>query len=79
VTCVRTVVGKPFQFSDGLALPVGSRFGFPAQAIQHDNEELSNPTQFDGYRYASKAQKEVSDMDVDKRYSASSVDTHYLP
>ncbi|CAI6334293.1 unnamed protein product [Periconia digitata] len=79
ITCVRTVVDKPFQFSDGLILPAGTRFGFPSQAIQDDNQALSNSSQFDGFRHANKNGREQSETDGDRRDSASSVDTHYLP
>ncbi|KAF2972981.1 hypothetical protein GQX73_g504 [Xylaria multiplex] len=47
VTCSRTVVGHPFVFPDGLALPVGTRFGFPTQAMQNDAD-----SKFDGFRFA---------------------------
>ncbi|KAF2789623.1 cytochrome P450 monooxygenase, partial [Melanomma pulvis-pyrius CBS 109.77] len=79
ITCVRTVVGKPFQFSDGLILPAGTRFGFPAQAIQHDHDALRNPSEFDGFRFAGKNTKDISVTDGDKREGASSVDKSYFP
>ena len=41
------MLDKPFTFSDGLTLPVGTRFGFPIKAIQNDPE-----LEFDGFRFA---------------------------
>ena len=79
MTCVRTVLEQPFQFTDGLTLPVGTRFGFPAQAIQHDHDALQNPAEFDGFRFAKRNEDDHAATDGDKRWAASSVDASYLP
>ncbi|MCJ1401069.1 hypothetical protein MMC11_004281 [Xylographa trunciseda] len=52
VTCARTVMVKPFQFHDGLSIPVGSRVAIPGMAIQQDPDNFQNPLQFDGFRFA---------------------------
>ncbi|KAF2014407.1 cytochrome P450 [Aaosphaeria arxii CBS 175.79] len=79
MTCVRTVLGQPFQFDDGLILPVGTRFGFPAQAIQHDHDALDNPAEFDGFRFVRRGVDDRSVASGEKQWAASSVDTSYLP
>ncbi|KAI1422003.1 cytochrome P450 [Xylaria sp. FL1777] len=47
ITCSRTVLGRPIVFPDGLTLPVGTRFGFPTEAMQNDADGS-----FDGFRFA---------------------------
>ncbi|OAL00888.1 cytochrome P450 [Phaeosphaeriaceae sp. SRC1lsM3a] len=79
MTCVRTVLEEPFRFSDGLTLPVGTRFGFPSQAIQHDHDSLQNPAEFDGFRFAKRNKDNSPEPDGEKQWAASSVDTSYLP
>ncbi|KAL1604768.1 hypothetical protein SLS60_004308 [Paraconiothyrium brasiliense] len=49
---------KPFEFSDGLTLPVGTRFGFPIRAMQHDSDNYESPDTFDGFRFFKKTQAE---------------------
>ncbi|KAH6666347.1 cytochrome P450 [Halenospora varia] len=78
ITCVRTVLGRPFQFSDGLTLPVGSQFGFPAKAIQGDYEGFKSPSEFVGFRFAGQNSDEIGVAENDKRWGASSVDTSNL-
>ncbi|KAI3326352.1 cytochrome P450 [Xylariaceae sp. AK1471] len=46
ITCSRTVLDRPFVFPNGLTLPVGTRFGFPTEAMQSDAENS-----FDGFRF----------------------------
>lgn len=47
VTCSRTVLERPIVFPDGLTLPVGTRFGFPTEAMQNDADGS-----FEGFRFA---------------------------
>ncbi|ETS77619.1 hypothetical protein PFICI_09681 [Pestalotiopsis fici W106-1] len=52
VSVVRTVRDKPFQFSDGLILPVGSWFGFPIQAFhQEEQNGATDRSTFIGFRF----------------------------
>ncbi|KAI0516995.1 cytochrome P450 [Xylaria bambusicola] len=76
VTAARTVLEQPFQFSDGLTLPVGTRFGFPAKAIQGSCTELADPKTFDGRRFLTLKTSEPSGTASpdQKRWGASSVD-----
>ncbi|GAW25785.1 putative cytochrome P450 [Rosellinia necatrix] len=76
VTAARTVLEKPFQFSDGLTLPVGTRFGFPAKAIQGSCKELADTKTFHGRRFLIPNTSGPSEMasSVQKRRGASSVD-----
>ncbi|KAI0401584.1 cytochrome P450 [Xylaria palmicola] len=46
ITCSRTVLERPFVFPDGLTLPVGTRFGFPTEAMQNDADNS-----FNGFRF----------------------------
>lgn len=43
---------NPYQFHDGLTLPVGARFAFPSRAIMCDSDNFENPYEFDGFRFA---------------------------
>ncbi|KAL6834289.1 cytochrome P450 [Trichoderma sp. SZMC 28015] len=52
ITAARTVMEKPYQFHDGLTLPVGARFAFPSRAIMCDSDNFENPYEFDGFRFA---------------------------
>ncbi|KAH8161836.1 hypothetical protein CIB48_g6412 [Xylaria polymorpha] len=47
ITCSRTVLERPIVFPDGLTLPVGTRFGFPTEAMQNDADGS-----FEGFRFA---------------------------
>lgn len=79
VTSVRTVLNSPFQFTDGLTLPVGCRFGFPAKAIQLDHHGLKNPRKFDGFRFSRPSVDEASTSEAERKWGASSVNTSNLP
>ncbi len=69
VTCARTVLEKPYEFHDGLTLPVGSRIGFPALAIQTDPKNFPDPLKFDGFRSA-RVGKSDDKVDEDVQKSA---------
>ncbi|KAI1457505.1 cytochrome P450 [Annulohypoxylon moriforme] len=79
MTCVRTVLDSPFQFTDGLTLPVGCRFGFPAKAIQRDYHGLDDPQKFDGFRFSRRNKDEASTIEGERKWGASSVDMSNLP
>ncbi|KAI0549800.1 cytochrome P450 [Xylaria curta] len=49
--CSRLVVDDNFTFSNGLTLKRGTRITFPTMAIMKENEGLSNPKEFDAYRF----------------------------
>ncbi|KAF2265001.1 cytochrome P450 [Lojkania enalia] len=73
VTASRTVVGRPFQFSDGLTLPVGTRFGFPIKAIQCDASNFSDPLVFNGFRFAQDASSEQDMTESSRRWTATAM------
>ncbi|KAF2675650.1 cytochrome P450, partial [Lentithecium fluviatile CBS 122367] len=73
ITCVRVVCNRPFVFSDGLTLPVGTRFGFPAKAIQRAGD-----TKFKGFRFAQSSQKRDGVSENTRRWSAASMATDNL-
>lgn len=77
VTCARTVMNKPFQFHDGLVLPVGSCIAIPAMAIQHDPANFPNPLVFDGFRFAIESSTRNSDAG-EYAWSASTISTANL-
>lgn len=78
VTCSRTVVGKPFTFSDGLCLPVGTRFGFPIKAMQSDPAKFSSPEKFDGFRFLRQASGNEDSSEDRSRWSATAMSTTNL-
>ena len=78
VTCSRTILGRPFQFSDGLTLPAGARFGFPTKALQSDPEKFSNALEFDGFRFARADPLENGSSEISRRWGAASMGTTNL-
>jgi cytochrome P450 len=78
ITCSRTVVGAPFKFSDGLELPVGTRFGFPIKAMQSDPDNFSSPTTFDGFRFAKQSSSESGVEEDRRRWSSTAMSTTNL-
>lgn len=54
VACSGKIMKKPFQFHDGLRLPVGSYITFPIQAVQVDPDLYENPETFDAFRFLNK-------------------------
>ena len=79
MTCSRTVTEKPFQFSDGLTLPVGTRFGFPIKALQTDPSNFEDSLAFKGFRFAEQvAAGENDDALAGRRFGAASMGTTNL-
>lgn len=64
---------KPFKFSDGLTLPVGSRIGFPAASSHRDPDHFENPLQFDGFRFAKLTKADARTEDNVNNWVASHV------
>ncbi|KAF4234965.1 hypothetical protein CNMCM8980_003643 [Aspergillus fumigatiaffinis] len=50
ITAQRATV-RSHTFKDGLHLPAGVIFQFPADAVHHDPEIYPDPNRFDGYRF----------------------------
>ncbi|MCJ1380212.1 hypothetical protein MMC17_003315 [Xylographa soralifera] len=73
LNCTRTIMREPFEFSDGLKLPVGTRIGFPAGPSQQDPDHFENPLQFDGFRFVKLTQADVRTEDKVNRWVASHV------
>lgn len=61
---------QTFTFSDGLTLPQGTAFAFPAASLSVDNELVSNPDKFDPYRFVKLATQDVG-RESDNRWAAS--------
>lgn len=70
IVSARTIVKHPFQFHDGLTLPVGTRIAFPAMAYMHDADNFENPLKFDGFRFARLEEAEAKAEEVEKKWSA---------
>ncbi|PVI02659.1 cytochrome P450 [Periconia macrospinosa] len=61
----RVVKDKPFVFSDGLEIPVGTRIAFPSEACQKDESIVGeNPLEFDSRRYVRLATADARDQGV---------------
>jgi cytochrome P450 len=74
VTCCRTVTTKPFTFSDGLTLPVNTRFGFPIKAIQYDPANVPDAYAFDGFRFVKQASAEGNVAEASRQSTATAMD-----
>ncbi|KAI1823899.1 cytochrome P450 [Xylaria intraflava] len=73
ITCSRTVIGRPFVFPDGLTLPVGTRFGFPTEAMQNDAEGT-----FDGFRFVKKGLLAEADDELRAAVASTTVSANNL-
>jgi hypothetical protein len=52
-------------------LPVGTRIGFPAEALQGDSALVDNPEVFDGFRYVDLSAMDARQEDgVNKWYAS---------
>jgi cytochrome P450 len=49
---------KPFTFSDGTTLPVGSTVAVPLSALQNDAELYNDPYAFDALRFCREENEE---------------------
>lgn len=71
VNATRLVKGRPFTFSDGWTIPVGTRIGFATEGMQHDPDIVSNPDTFDGFRFAKLATEDANRKDGANIWAAS--------
>lgn len=71
-------MNKPFCFSDGLTLPVGTRFGFPIKAIQSDPDNFPSPKTFEGFRFAKQSSSESGTDEGSRRWSATAMSSTNL-
>ncbi|CAI6334460.1 unnamed protein product [Periconia digitata] len=78
ITCSRTVTTAPFTFSDGLTLPVGTRFGFPIKAMQSDPDLIPAPESFNPFRFAQSSSSETHLAEESRRWSSTSMSTTNL-
>jgi cytochrome P450 len=78
VACSRTIVDRPYTFSDGLTLPAGTRFGFPIKAIQCDPANFPKPLEFDGFRFVKDASGENEVAELSRRWTATAMATTNL-
>ncbi|CAJ2504433.1 Uu.00g118270.m01.CDS01 [Anthostomella pinea] len=71
LNATRLVKGKPFTFSDGFTVPPGTRIAFPAEECQKDSDFISNPQEFDGFRFIKLAATDARQEDGVSRWAAS--------
>ena len=67
-------MNEPFAFSDGLTLPVGTQFAFPAEASQQDPDNLENGGNFEGYRFSLLSEKHAAKEEGTNVWAASHAD-----
>ncbi|OCL14896.1 cytochrome P450, partial [Glonium stellatum] len=70
----RKVMDKPFTFSDGLTLSIGTQFAFPAEASQQDPDNLEKGQDFDGYRFAKLGANAANQEEESNKWAASHAD-----
>ncbi|KJK79795.1 hypothetical protein H634G_04034 [Metarhizium anisopliae BRIP 53293] len=75
-TAARTVLQKPYTFSDGFCLPKGAQIAFPTLPIHMDPENYDKATEFDGYRFL-RLSKVPGEQEG--KWGASRIDKTYLP
>jgi cytochrome P450 len=78
VTAARTVMNKPYQFDDGLVLPVGTRIAFPIGAIQTDPDNFDHADKFDGRRFLPLLNQEKAKDEPSNVISAATMSTTNL-
>jgi hypothetical protein len=64
-------MNQAFTFSDGLTLPRGTVFAFPASSCALDSDLVANPNEFDPYRFIKLAKQEAERGESDNRWAAS--------
>lgn len=64
-------MNQAFTFSDGLTLPRGTVFAFPASSCALDSELVANPGEFDPYRFVKLAKLDAEREESDNRWAAS--------
>jgi cytochrome P450 len=70
------LVLRPFTFSNGVTIPVGTIVAAPSKAIYMDEEIYSNSEQFDGFRFS-----KLSDLDggdAETKYQAVNTSPEHL-
>ncbi len=70
------LVSRPFTFSNGVTVPVGTIVSVPAGAIHTDERIFSNPDEFDGFRFSKLRETEG---DTTSRYQSVSGSNEHLP
>lgn len=64
-------MNQPFTFSDGLTLPEGTAFAFPSSSCAMDSELVTNPDEFDPYRFVKLAKQDAEGEESENRWAAS--------
>ncbi|PVI02660.1 cytochrome P450 [Periconia macrospinosa] len=75
VNVERKVMNQPFTFSDGLTLPKGTVFAFPASSCALDSDLVANPDEFDPYRFVKLSKQDAERGESDNRWAASQAGT----
>jgi cytochrome P450 len=71
------LVLRPLKLSNGMTIPAGTLLAIPAGETHRDERYLSNPEEFDGFRFAKLREEEVDPMKT--RYQAVSTSNEHLP
>jgi cytochrome P450 len=64
-------MNQAFTFSDGLTLPKGTAFAFPALSCALDSDLVTDPHEFDPYRYVKLARQDADREESNNRWAAS--------
>ena len=64
-------MNQAFTFSDGLTLPRGTVFAFPASSCALDRDVVTDPDEFEPYRFVRLAQQDAERGESDNRWAAS--------
>ncbi|KAI3316493.1 cytochrome P450 [Xylariaceae sp. AK1471] len=71
LSVMRIVKNRPFVFSDGFEIPVGTRIGFAAEGCQQDTDLIGDPEMFDGFRFVRMVDAKSRQEDGVNRWAAS--------
>lgn len=74
VGCTRTIMNKPFEFSDGMVLPAGTRIGFPVKPSQIDSTVFQDPLDMQPFRFLKLARDDVRNDEGVNIWAASHAD-----
>ena len=73
------LVLRPLKLSNGTTIPAGTLLAIPASATHRDEIYLSNPEEFDGFRFAKLRKEGDSEGPMASGYQAVSTSNEHLP
>lgn len=71
-------MNRPFEFSDGMTLPAGTRIGFPVKSSHIDATMFQDPLTIDPFRFAKLAGDDVRNNEGVNIWAASHADATNL-